>query len=147
MSEEPQKKKISIVSGCFNEEGNLRELYNRLAAVWEKMPQYEWELIIADNFSQDHSREILRELASCDKRVKVIFNSNNFGVIRSGYNAMMHATGDAVVIMCSDLQDPPEMIPEFVDHWEEGYCVVCAVKAKSQEAPLMKNIRQWLRMF
>lgn len=143
MREAPPKKKISIVSGCFNEEGNLRELYDRLTAVWEKMPQYDWELIIADNLSQDRSREILRELASCDKRVKVIFNSNNFGVIRSGYNALMHASGDAVVIMCSDLQDPPDMIPEFIRHWETGYRVVCAIRDKSREAFFIKNIRRF----
>ena len=137
------KEKISIVSGCWNEEGNLPEFYERITAVFRKLPQYEYEILIADNHSTDRSREILRELAGRDKRLKVIFNSNNFGVIRSGFNAFLQAGGDAIVLMCSDLQDPPEKIPEFLRKWEEGYDVVCAVKAGSPEAFPMRMVREF----
>jgi len=130
-------KLVSIVSGCFNEEGNLQRFYDRLHAAFAKVPQYEYEIIIADNCSTDHSRAILREIASRDRRFKVIFNANNFGPVRSGYNAFLQATGDAVVLMSSDLQDPPELIPDFIRLWEEGNHVVAAVKSRSQEHPLM----------
>ncbi|MDR0932053.1 MAG: glycosyltransferase family 2 protein [Victivallales bacterium] len=137
------KKLISIATGCLNEEQNLPELYSRLIAVWEQLPQYDWEMVIADNCSCDRSREILREIAQKDKRVKVIFNSNNFGVIRSGFNVLTRTSGDAVIMMCSDLQDPPEMIPEFLKHWEEGYRVVCAVRKGSEEPFIMRTIRKF----
>jgi len=139
---ESGKKLISIVSGCFNEEGNLQRFYERLKAVFRQLPQYEFEIIIADNCSTDGSRPILREIASLDHRFKVILNANNFGPIRSGYNAFLQATGDAVVLMSSDLQDPPELIPDFIRLWEEGYQVVAAVKSRSQEPTLMVLCRQ-----
>lgn len=141
------KKKISISSGCFNEAGNLREWYERLIQMLGQFQQYDYEIIIADNCSTDGSREILRELAAKDKNFKVIFNSNNFGQIRSPYNGLMQATGDAMVVMASDLQDPPEMIAEFIKKWEEGNRVVVAVKPQSKEGFLMSSIRRvyyWL---
>ena len=107
-------KKISIVSGCYNEEGNLREFYDRIVAAFKQVPAYTYEIIIADNCSTDCSREILREIAAQDKQFKAILNASNFGHIRSPYNAMLQATGDAVVLLCSDLQEPPEMIVDFV---------------------------------
>jgi glycosyltransferase involved in cell wall biosynthesis len=137
------KKIISIVTGCYNEEGNLQELYDRLMAVFQQLPQYDYEIIVADNCSADRSRDILRRLAAKDKKFKVIFNSNNFGHIRSPYNAFLQATGDAVVNMCSDLQDPPEMIIDFVREWEAGTSVVCAVKPSSKENLLMFSLRRF----
>lgn len=137
------KKKISISTGCYNEERNLEELYSRIKSVFNQLPQYDWEIIIADNCSTDGSRDILRKLAAEDKRVKVILNSNNFGAIRSGHNALLQAAGDAVVIMCSDLQDPPEMIPAFLKQWEAGNKVVCAVKSKTQEGFAMATVRRF----
>ncbi len=136
------RKKISIITGCFNEAGNLQELYSRITAVFQKLPQYDFEIIIADNCSDDGSRDILRRLASLDKNVKVIFNSNNFGQIRSPYNAFVQATGDAVVTICSDLQTPPEMILDFIKKWEEGFDVVIAVKGKTQENFFVSKIRK-----
>lgn len=140
-------KKISIVTGCFNEEGNLQEFYDRIVAVFKQRPAYAYEIIVADNCSTDLSREILRGLAVNDRQFKVILNANNFGHIRSPFNAMLQATGDAVVLLCSDLQEPPELILDFVRHWEAGYQVVCGVKPKSRENPLMFQIRRlyyWL---
>ncbi|MFZ4396501.1 MAG: glycosyltransferase family 2 protein [Kiritimatiellia bacterium] len=136
-------KMISIVSGCYNEEGNLGEFYNRIVAVFRQLPGYTYEIILADNCSTDRSREILRTLAAKDPQFKVILNANNFGHIRSPYNAMLQATGDAVVMLCSDLQEPPEMILDFVKQWEAGYQVVCGVKPKSREHPLMFQVRRF----
>jgi glycosyltransferase involved in cell wall biosynthesis len=135
--------KISIVSGCYNEEGNLGEFYNRIVAVFRQLPGYTYEIILADNCSTDRSREILREIAAKDPQFKVILNANNFGHIRSPFNAMLQATGEAVVMLCSDLQEPPEMILDFVKQWEAGYQVVCGVKPKSRENPLMFQVRRF----
>lgn len=134
-------KTLSVISSCFNEEGNLEEFYSRVKATLTKLPQYRHEVIVADNCSTDRSREILRAIAAKDPSFKVIMNSTNFGVVRSPYNALMSATGDAVIGLSTDLQEPPEMISEFVDKWEKGSLVVCAVKVKSHENPLMFAVR------
>lgn len=136
-------KKISVISGCYNEEGNLKEFYDRIIDALGQLTNYTYEIILADNCSKDHSREILREIAAKDPQFKVIMNANNFGPIRSPYNAMLQATGDAVVVLFSDLQEPPEMILEFVKQWEAGYQVVCGVKPTSRENPLMFQVRRF----
>ena len=130
------QKKISIVTGCLNEEGNLEEFYTRVTKALSGFPGCSYEIVIADNCSVDGSRDILRRLAAADSRLKVFFNSKNFGPICSGYNAFLHATGDAVVLMACDLQDPPELIAEMIRKWEEGCKVVVAVKSSSRENPL-----------
>lgn len=136
-------KKISVVAGCFNEEGNLQEFYDRIAATFRQLPGYQYEIIVADNCSTDDSRSILRAIAAKDPQFKVILNANNFGHIRSPFNAMLQATGDAVVLLCSDLQEPPELISDFVKQWEAGFHVVCGVKPKSRENPLMFQVRRF----
>jgi glycosyltransferase involved in cell wall biosynthesis len=133
-------KKISIVTPCFNEEENIPELYDRIKGVMENQP-YEYDHIFIDNASMDTSVDILRKLASQDRRVKVILNTRNYGQIRSPYHALMQASGDAVIGMSSDLQDPPEMIPEFIKQWEQGYKVVVGVKTKSEEFGLFYLLR------
>lgn len=141
------KKKISIVSGCYNEEGNLQEFYDRIIKVMDQFPQYSYEIIIADNCSTDRTRDILRRIACGDKTFKVIFNANNFGPIRSGYNAFLQASGDSVVLMSSDLQDPPEVIADMIRKWEEGYKVVAAIKSRSKEKRskfLLRRFYYWL---
>lgn len=135
-------KKISIVTGCYNEQGNIQELYERLILVLRQFPGFSYEIIVADNCSTDGTRDLLREMASRDGNFKVIFNSNNFGPIRSGYNAFLHATGDAVVLMSADLQDPPEIVAEFIRKWEEGYQVVAGVKSGTQERLLVSVLRR-----
>lgn len=129
-------KKISIVSGCYNEEDNLDELVRRVFAVTAQFPNYEWEFILIDNASTDRSPEILRRLAAEDRRIKIIFNTRNFGHIRSPYYGMLQARGDAMVFLASDLQDPPELIVDFIPHWEKGFKVVAAIKNESEESPL-----------
>jgi glycosyltransferase involved in cell wall biosynthesis len=137
-------KKISIVTGCFNEEENLPELFRQLTEVVNKFDgKYTYEIIIADNNSSDHSPQILRELALKNKNVKVILNSRNFGPDRSGYNAIMQAYGDAVITMASDLQNPPSMINEFIEKWEQGYKIVMTVKSSSKESVFIFFLRSF----
>lgn len=128
------KKKISIVSSCYNEEDNIEELCQRVKAQMELFKdQYDYEQIIVDNASKDGTVEKLRELAQKDKHVKVILNSRNFGHIRSPYWAIINGSGDAVIYMASDLQDPPELITLFIKNWENGFKVVLGQKTKSKE--------------
>lgn len=137
-----RRRKISICTGTYNEEHNIREFYERVLAVLKKFPQYDYEFIVADNCSADRTREILREIAAGDRNFKCIFNSNNFGAARSGYNAYMQCTGDAMIGLCSDLQDPPEMIGQFIEKWQEGYRMVCGIKKEYGGASLMSAIRR-----
>jgi glycosyltransferase involved in cell wall biosynthesis len=134
-------KLVSVVVGCFNEEGNVRELYERIRAVFEKVGTYRWELIFADNASRDGTLAVLKQLAASDRRVKVIVNWRNFGHIRSPYHALLQARGDAVIAMASDLQDPPELIADFLKEWENGIPVVLGVKKSSREPKLMYLVR------
>jgi glycosyltransferase involved in cell wall biosynthesis len=135
-------KLISVVTPCYNEEDNVRELASRIRTVFEAMPGYDFEHILIDNASTDRTPELLRELASEDRRIKVIINTRNFGHIRSPYHAMLQGRGDAVITMVSDLQDPPEMIPEFIRNWENGYKVVMGVKTQSHESAAMFAFRK-----
>jgi glycosyltransferase involved in cell wall biosynthesis len=136
-------KLISVVSGSFNEESNVTELYERLCATFaERLPTYAFEIIFIDNASTDGTVAVLKGLARHDARVKIIVNNRNFGHIRSGYHAFLQAQGDAVVVMASDLQDPPEMLPDFVSKWEEGYKIVLAQKTTSDESPLFFLVRK-----
>jgi glycosyltransferase involved in cell wall biosynthesis len=140
-------KTISIVSGCFNEADNIEEFLARVRAVMIKLPQYQYEIILIDNASTDMTPHILRRLAAADSRLKVILNARNFGHIRSPYYALLQAKGDAAVALASDLQDPPELIPEFIAKWEEGYKAVAGIKAKSDENGIFFRVRKgyyWL---
>lgn len=127
-------KRISVVTPCYNEEENVEEVYTRVRAVFEGLPDYEYEQIYIDNASKDGTPEILRRIAASDPRVKVILNNRNFGHIRSPYHGLLQGGGDAVISMATDLQDPPELIPEFLRMWEEGYEVVLGQKIKSEES-------------
>lgn len=134
-------KLISIVSPCYNEEGNVELLTDRVREIFAGLPQYRYEHIIIDNHSTDRTVEILRGIAQNDPNVKVIINARNFGHIRSPQHALLEATGDAVIVVLSDLQDPPEMIVDFLREWEAGYPVVVAIKSTSDENGLMYRIR------
>lgn len=135
------KKKISVVTPLFNEVENVVQLCDRISTVMQSLP-YEYEHICIDNCSVDGTSEVLRQRAARDRRLKVIINTRNFGHIRSPYHALLQATGDCAVIIAGDLQDPPEIIPEFVRKWEEGYKSVMAVKPKSEESSAMFFIRK-----
>lgn len=133
-------KKISIVTPCYNEAENVQELYERIHQAMDGL-DYEYEHIFIDNASTDGTVSKLRDLASRDARVKAILNTRNFGHIRSPYHGLLQAGGDAVITMASDLQDPPERIPEFVAQWNAGYKVVIGVKTRSQESGLFYFLR------
>ncbi|MCE9587118.1 MAG: glycosyltransferase family 2 protein [Verrucomicrobia bacterium] len=135
-------KKISIVSGCFNEAGNVEELVARVAKVMESLPGFEYEQIIIDNASTDGTQEILRKLAAGNPRLKLILNARNFGHIRSPYHGLMQASGDAAIYLASDLQEPPELIPEMIKKWEEGAKAVVAIKESSDESTLFFAVRR-----
>jgi len=135
-------KKLSIVSGCYNEAENVEELASRVAKAMDTLPGYDYEQIIIDNASTDGTQEILRKLVSGNPRLKVILNARNFGHIRSPYHGMMQAGGDAVIYLASDLQEPPELIPDFVKKWEEGAKAVVAIKDSSDESPLFFAVRK-----
>ena len=136
------RKKISILSGCYNEEGNITPLYERITKTMLQFPNYDYEIIIIDNCSQDNTASVLRNIAATDKRLKIILNAKNFGAFRSGLYVWKFFTGDCVIALASDLEDPPELISDFIRHWEKGKKVVVAVKRGSKERFVMRTIRK-----
>jgi polyisoprenyl-phosphate glycosyltransferase len=134
-------KTISVLTPCFNEESNVSELYQRVRAAVAAVGDYKYEHIFIDNASTDNTLGELRNIAAEDKNIKVIRNTRNFGHIRSPMHAVFQTSGDAVIGIVADLQDPPEIIVEMIHKWEEGYPVVIGVKAASDENGLMFWIR------
>lgn len=134
---------LTILTPCFNEEGNIREVHRQVREVMTALEGYAYEHLFIDNASTDATADILRELARDDERVKVILNTRNFGHIRSPYHAFLQSHGDAVIGCVADLQDPPELIPEFVKKWEEGYKIVLGVKTGSGESKRMFRVRKF----
>ena len=135
-------KKISIVTPCYNEEFNVEPLYEKVKIEMAKLSNYTYEHIFIDNYSTDNTLVKLKSIASVDKNVKIIVNARNFGHIKSPYYGMLQADGDVVISLVSDLQDPPELIPDFIKKWEEGYKIVVGVKEKSEENIIMFSIRK-----
>jgi glycosyltransferase involved in cell wall biosynthesis len=127
-------KTISVVTPCYNEEGNVREVYERVRALMVSLACYRYEHIFIDNASRDGTLAILKEIAGADVNVKVIGNARNFGHVRSPMHAVLQARGDAVIALVSDLQDPPEVLRQLIDQWEKGVPIVIAVKQQSREA-------------
>ena len=132
---------VGIVLPCFNEEGNIEELYERLVEVFEGLPDYTFEMLFIDNASTDGTVEKLKALVERDPRVKVIVNARNFGHIRSPFHGMMESAGECVIVMCTDLQDPPELIPQFLEQWQRGASMVLGQKRTSQESPAFFALR------
>ncbi|MDB6025211.1 MAG: dolichol monophosphate mannose synthase [Verrucomicrobiales bacterium] len=135
-------KKLSIITPCYNEEENVEELHLRIRDIASKLLNYDYEHIYIDNASTDRTPAILRKIAAADPKVKVILNARNFGAIRSQYYGLLQATGDAVAVLASDFQDPPELIPTLVAKWEEGFKAVVGVKNESEESPLFFFFRR-----
>lgn len=133
---------ISIVTPCYNEEENISDIYGRVKDVFEKLPAYRYEHIFIDNASRDKTLAILKEIAAHDKNVKIIVNTRNFGWIRSPSYALLQARGEAVISIGADLQEPPEIMVDFLKEWERGYQVVAGVKKQSRESLLMFKIRK-----
>ena len=135
------QKTISIVTPCYNEEGNVLNVYNQVREVMVGIGKYEYEHIFIDNSSRDNTVAILKSIAAQDKNVKIIVNSRNFGHIRSPIHALFQARGDAVIGIVADLQDPPPMIADLIHEWENGAYCVLGIKRTSEENSLMF----WLR--
>jgi len=132
---------ISVVSPCYNEEENVEELYQRVKAVFDALPEYSYEHLFIDNASTDSTVAKLKQIAAIDPNIKVIVNIKNFGQVRSPMHALMQTKGDAVIGIVSDLQDPPELIPALLEKWREGYMAVLGVKKGSEESRIMYGIR------
>ena len=137
-----ERKLISIVTPCFNEDENVVEVYLQVKKIIEnQLSEYIYEHIFIDNASTDNTAELLKDIAKIDKNVKIIINSRNFGHIRSPVYGMMQAKGDIVISLVADLQDPPQMIVQFIREYEKGYNIVLAIKKSSQENGLMYKVR------
>jgi glycosyltransferase involved in cell wall biosynthesis len=136
-------KTISIVTPCYNEEMNVRECHEAIKALFDKeLRGYKREHVFCDNASTDRTAEILREIAAEDEHVKIILNARNFGALRSNYNGVMATTGDGVLLlMPADLQDPPDLVPQFVALWEQGYDVVFGIRKIREENATMRFLR------
>ena len=133
-----EKKRISVMIPCYNEEENARPIYTAVKdQLTQNCPSYDYEILFIDNKSQDQTRKILREICAEDSNVKAIFNVKNFGQFNSPYYALLQTSGDCTITMCADFQDPPELIPQFIAAWEEGYKIVIGRKTKSRENPLL----------
>lgn len=126
-------KRISVVTGCYNEADNIEALYHQVKAVFARYDNYAYEHIFIDNASTDKTVAIIKTLCAQDKQVKLIVNAGNFGASRSSFYAISHASGDAVIAMAADLQDPPSVLPEFIQQWEAGYKIVVGVKISTDE--------------
>jgi glycosyltransferase involved in cell wall biosynthesis len=137
------EKHISVITPCYNEEGNVRLLIETIGEIFEKLPQYTYEHVLIDNCSTDKTPDILKEITATNKNVKVIFNERNFGWIRSPFHGLIQCHGDAVIYMVSDFQEPPEMIPQFLEKWEEGFKIVIGIKKQSKENPIMFAVRKF----
>ncbi|MFZ0560990.1 MAG: glycosyltransferase family 2 protein [Terriglobales bacterium] len=142
MSDPGQMKTISVVTPCFNEEGNVRELYERVRDLMLSLGKYRYEHIFIDNASRDTTFTVLSEIAAADSNVKVIRNARNFGHVRSPMHALFQAQGDAVIVLMSDLQDPPEVLVPLLEEWEKGVPIVIAVKHQSRESAPMFLVRK-----
>lgn len=136
------RKLISIISPTYNEVDNVEELYKRVSSMMRQLPQYDFEYLVIDNASTDGTDRKLKEIAANDPRLKVIINTRNFGHIRSPYWGIIQTRGDATVYLASDLQDPPELIPELIHFWESGNKIVLAVKPVSATNPLVHTLRR-----
>ncbi len=132
---------ISIVTPCYNEEENAELVYKRVRTVMAGLGRYRYEHIFIDNASSDNTVAIIKRIARRDHNVRLIVNARNFGHVRSPFHAFLQARGDAVIGLVADLQDPPELIPEMIARWEQGYAMVLCIKKTSRENPLMFWIR------
>ncbi|MBO6269486.1 MAG: glycosyltransferase family 2 protein [Clostridium sp.] len=135
-------KKISVLIPCYNEEENVEPISQAvIETLTRDCPAYDYELVFIDNDSRDRTREILRRLCSENPRIRAIFNARNFGQFNSPYYGMLQCTGDCVISMVADFQDPVELIPQYVREWENGYKIVIGIKTGSKENPVMYFLR------
>ena len=136
------KKKISIITPCYNEEGNIKNAYNAVKEIFVNYKNYEYEHVFIDNKSTDNTREILKELAKEDEQVKLIFNARNYGQWASPFHALKNSNADATILLVADLQDPPELIHDFIKAWEEGYKTIIGIKTNTEGSKISYFLRK-----
>lgn len=136
------KKLISVVIPCFNEEENIQNTCMVIKEITEKMSKYEFEIIFVDNCSEDKSADLMSRLAQNDDHVIAVLLSRNFGPESSGLAGLSQANGDAIILMAADLQDPPTLIPEFIKKWEEGFDMVLGQIMSTQDNKLLLVLRR-----
>ena len=135
-------KKVSILIPCYNEQENVRPMSEAIVDLFEKqLTQYDYELLFIDNDSSDQTRPILREICKNNEHIKAIFNAKNFGQFNSPYYGMLQTTGDCTISMVCDFQDPVELIPQYLEAWEQEYKIVIGIKTSSKENPIMYHLR------
>ncbi len=134
-------KLISVITPCLNEEKNIPLIYSAIKSIFSELTNYSYEHIFIDNKSSDNTRDILKKLAKEDKNIKVIFNSRNYGQSASPYYALQQSKGDAAIMIVADLQDPPELIKDFIKEWEKGFKTVIGIKNKSKGNKLAHCIK------
>lgn len=140
-------KKVSILIPTFNEEENVSMMAEAVVKQMVELPQYDYELIFIDNNSSDSTRMIIRDLCTKNHRIKAIFNAKNYGQFSSPYYGILQATGDCVITMCCDFQDPVELIPKYLEEWENGYKIVLCQKVSSDENRIIYNLREFYYRF
>lgn len=133
---------VSISIPCYNEADNIDELYRRICNAIDSLDKYIFEFVFIDNASEDETVKKLSLLADWDPRVKIIVNTRNFGHIRSPYWGLIQTKGDLTITLASDLQDPPELIPQFIAEWEKGWKIVLAVKPSSRTNFIVHKLRR-----
>ena len=137
------KKLISVVVPTYNEQENVVPLTDTLVKIFtEELPEYNYEFIFIDNHSKDNTKELIRQICSENPNVKTIFNTRNFGQMRSPVYGFKQAYGDCVVRLNADFQDPPSLIPTFVREWEKGHKIVIGIKEKTEEGFFMAFVRR-----
>ena len=138
------KKLISVVLPCYNEEGNIVLMINKIKTLLLPFDEkYDFEIIAIDNCSIDNTVGLVKKECEKDTRVKLIINAKNYGWIRSPFYALLQTKGDVVIFLASDFQDPPDLIPDFLKKWEEGYSIVIGIKKQSKENPLVFAARKF----
>ena len=136
------KKTVSILIPCYNEEENVGPMSEAIVNLFEnELTQYNYELVFIDNDSHDKTRELLREICSKNSNIKAIFNAKNFGQFNSPYYGILQTTGDCTISMVCDFQDPIELIPKYLQEWENGYKIVIGIKTSSKESKIMYFLR------
>lgn len=135
-------KKISIMIPCYNEVENVELMSQAVINIMEEnLPQYDYDILFIDNASTDGTRDIIERICADNKKIKAIFNVTNFGQFNSPFHGMCQTDGDCTITMCCDFQDPVELIPKFVEKWEQGHKIVSGIKTSSKEPGLIYFLR------
>jgi glycosyltransferase involved in cell wall biosynthesis len=138
---------ISVVTPCYNEKENIIDIYQTVKGIFNNIKKYQYEHIFIDNSSTDNSINLLKEIARVDSNIKLIINSRNFGWIRSPFYGLLQASGDAIIYMAADFQDPPDLIGKFIKKWEDGFKIVIGTKSQSEESFFKFSIRRFYYKF